>query len=414
MSAPISTLEAPRSDAVLSAWCGALCRWRRSGLMLGALILAGCSTAPRIPYTAADETAEVILNMADVRVFADVPAPQFRQVVCANLNLFAAPGHAATPTYLALSGGGADGAYGAGVLSGWTASGTRPEFTIVSGVSTGAMIAPFAFLGPSYDGALSQLYTSGVAESLFASPRPLDMLFGSGLFGNQRLRELVAQYVDQPTLARIAFEYAKGRCLAVATTDLDAQRVVVWNIGRIASYGSPAALDLFRDVLTASASSPVIFPPVFIDAQVNGRAIQEMHVDGAVTAPVFTLPAAFLLSNARPEGKLQLTVYVLINSDIDPAFRVVPNRTADIAGQTVSTMIKDRFQSVIFRTYEFAQENRLGFNLTYIDEAGLDCGVGFDTACMRRLYEYGFEKARSGRFWQTEPPSPGRHVVAQR
>jgi len=99
MSAPISTLEAPRSDAVLSAWCGALCRWRRSGLMLGALILAGCSTAPRIPYTAADETAAVILNMADVRVFADVPAPQFRQVVCANLNLFAAPGHAATPTW---------------------------------------------------------------------------------------------------------------------------------------------------------------------------------------------------------------------------------------------------------------------------------------------------------------------------
>ena len=111
---------------------------------------------------------------------------------------------------------------------------------------------------------------------------------------------------------------------------------------------------------------------------------------------------------------MQLNVYILINSDIDPAFRVVPNRTADIAGQTVSTMIKDRFQSVIFRTYEFAQENRLGFNLTYIDEAGLDCGVGFDTACMRRLYEYSFEKARSGRFWQTEPPSPGRHVVAQR
>jgi patatin-like phospholipase len=276
------------------------------------------------------------------------------------------------------------------------------------------MIAPFAFLGPSYDGVLRQLYTSGVAESLVASPRPLDMLFGSGLFGNQRLRELVAQYVDQPMLARIASEYAKGRCLAVATTDLDAQRVVVWNMGRIASYGSPAALDLFRDVLIASASSPIIFPPVFIGVEANGRTIQEMHVDGAVTAPVFTLPVAFLLSNAQPEGRLQLNLYVLINSDIDPDFRVVPNRTADIAGKTVSTMIKDRFRSVIFRTYEFAQENRLGFNLTYIDEAGLDCGVEFDTACMRRLYQYGYQKPLSGHFWQTSPPSPTPRIAAQR
>ena len=399
--------------AILRAWQCVLRESRWPALMIGALIVAGCSTAARIPYTAA-ETAAVIPNMADVRIFADVPAPQFRLAVCANLNLFAAPSHAATPTYLALSGGGADGAYGAGVLNGWTDSGTRAEFTIVSGVSTGAMIAPFAFLGPSYDGVLRQLYTSGVAESLVASPRPLGMLFGSGLFGNQRLRELVAQYVDQPTLSRIASEYAKGRCLAVATTDLDAQRVVVWNMGRIASYGSPAALDLFRDVLIASASSPVIFPPVFIDAEANGRTIQEMHVDGAVTAPVFTLPAAFLLSNAQPEGRLQLNVYVLINSDIDPDFRVVPNRTADIAGKTVSTMIKDRFRSVIFRTYEFAQENRLGFNLTYIDEAGLDCGVEFDTACMRRLYQYGYQKALSGHFWQTSPPSPTPHIAAQR
>ena len=151
------------SDAALSAY-GALRRLRRPGLILGALIFGGCSTGPRIPYTAADQTAAVIPNMADVRVFADVPAARFRSALCPNLNF--AVGRAAAPTYLALSGGGADGAYGAGVLDGWTASGTRPEFTIVSGVSTGAMIAPFAFLGPSYDEMLRQLYASGVAESL--------------------------------------------------------------------------------------------------------------------------------------------------------------------------------------------------------------------------------------------------------
>jgi hypothetical protein len=385
----------------------------RSALILGALILAGCAAPPRIPYTAADQAAAVIPNMADVRVFADVPPAQFLKAICPSLKV--AVGSEAAPAYLALSGGGADGAYGAGVLNGWTASGTRPEFTVVSGVSTGALIAPFAFLGPSYDGVLRQLYTSGIAESLLASPRLESVLFGSGLFGSQPLRQLVARYVDRPMLARIAAEYAKGRCLAVVTTDLDAQRAVVWDLGRIASYGSRGALELFRDVLTASASTPVVFPPVLIGVEANGRAIQEMHVDGGVKAPVFTLPEAFLLSNARPERKLRLSIYVLINNHLDPDFRVVPDRNVDIAGQAVSAMIKGQTRSVIFRTYEFAQENGLGFNLTYLDQAApSDGGVGFDTAYMRRIYEYGYEKARSGRFWETAPPRPGPRVVAQR
>ena len=301
------------------------------------------------------------------------------------------------------------------MLNGWTELGTRREFAIVSGVSTGALIAPFAFLGPSYDDLLRQLYTSGVAASLLNAPRLQSVLFGSGVFGNQPLRKLVAQYVDGPMLARIAAEYARGRCLAVVTTDLDAQRAVVWDMGRIASYGSPAALELFRDVLTASASVPVVFPPVLIDVVANGRTIQEMHVDGAVTWPVFTLPAAFLLSHARPERRLSLDVYILINNEIDPDFRVVPDRNVDIAGRAVSTMIKDQTRSVIFRTYEFAQENGLRFNLSYIDATGLpDGGPGFDTAYMRRLYDYGYQKARSGRSWQTEPPSPSPSIVARR
>src|SRR4051812_22976359 len=198
--------------------------------------------------------------MPDVHAFADVPPANFMRAVCPNLGVAAS--RAAAPAYLALSGGGADGAYGAGVLNGWTESGTRPEFTIVSGVSTGALIAPFAFLGPAYDGLLRRLYTSGVAGSLLSAPRLEPILFGSGVFGSQPLRQLVAQHIDGPMLARIAAEYAKGWCLAVVTTDLDVQRAVAWDMGRIASCGSPAALELFREVLTASASVPVVFPPV--------------------------------------------------------------------------------------------------------------------------------------------------------
>ncbi len=141
-------------------------------------------------------------------------------------------------------------------------------------------------------------------------------------------------------LARIAAEYAKGRCLAVVTTDLDAQRAVVWDMGRIASYGSPAALKLFRDVLIASAAVPVVFPPVFIDAEANGRTFREMLVDGGLTAPVFTLPEAFLLSNVRPKRRVPLDIYVLINDEIYPEFEVVPESTVAIAGRAVSAMLK--------------------------------------------------------------------------
>ena len=231
--------------------------------------------------------------MPDVRVFADVPPANFMKAVCPNLG--PAASRAAAPAYLALSGGGADGAYGAGVLNGWTESGTRPEFTIVSGVSTGALIAPFAFLGPAYDGVLRHLYTSGVAESLLSMRLACSPCCSApGYSAVSPCASSSPSTSIGPMLARIAAEYAKGRCLAVVTTDLDAQRAVVWDMGRIASYGTPAALELFRDVLTASASVPVVFPPVLIDVAANGRTIQEMHVDGAVTWPVFTLPAAFL------------------------------------------------------------------------------------------------------------------------
>ncbi|WP_430642280.1 patatin-like phospholipase family protein [Afipia clevelandensis] len=205
-------------------------------------------------------------------------------------------------TYLALSGGGADGAYGAGVLNGWTASGTRPTFLIVSGVSTGALIAPFAFLGPQYDETLPDIYTSGVAASLIDTPNVLNALFGGGLSGNSRLRELVAQYVNQEMLVSVAAEYAKGRKLFIVTTNLDTQRTVIWDMGRIAKVGSPKALSLFRDVVAASASIPVVFSPMLIDAQANGKQFQEMHVDGGVTAPVLRSGGIFA-SEGKPRER---------------------------------------------------------------------------------------------------------------
>jgi predicted patatin/cPLA2 family phospholipase len=364
------------------------------------VIVAGCSLLPRTQYTAVDAASARILDLDDLRRYTDEPASAFAD----DIRLASRPG---PRNYLALSGGGVDGAYGAGVLNGWTASGTRPEFSIVSGVSTGALIAPFAFLGSSYDAKLRDAYTSGIAESLVDTPNILNVLFGSGLFGNARLRELVAHYVDQGMLDAIAAEHAKGRDLFIVTTNLDTQRAVMWDMGRIAAIRSPEAMSLFQDVTAASASIPVVFSPMLIDAEANGKRFQEMHVDGGVSAPILTLPEAFLLRSATLKHGLQLSIYILINDKVESEFQLVPNSTIDIAARASATVMKTQIRSVLYETYNFTRRNKLKFNLTYIDKDVPSSGsFGFRTSYMRALYQYGYDKAKTGKFWAKAPPSP--------
>ncbi len=331
-------------------------------LLVSALsfLVAGCASLPRTPYGVADAPSARVLDLTELRRYADEPAARFRQN--GQQAVLRGP-----PTYLALSGGGADGAYGAGILNGWTETGTRPSFSIVSGVSTGALIAPFAFLGPGHDATLRHLYTSGVAESLLDAPSPFNAIFGAGLFGNTRLRELVAKYIDADFVAAVATEYARGRLLLIVTTNLDSQRTAIWDMGRIASLRTPEALNLFRDVVAASASLPVVFPPMLVNAEANGRQFQEMHVDGGVTAPVLTLPEAFLLRDARlaksgdKTGDLQL--YILINNKIEPEFQLVANSTIEIAARSSSTIVKTQTRSDPLQHLGFPRRNKFGNDL---------------------------------------------------
>ncbi len=337
-----------------------------------------------------------MLDVTDLRRYTDEPASTFDRRV----------NRAGPLNYLALSGGGAGGAYGAGVLNGWSAAGTRPEFSTVSGVSTGALIAPFAFLGPAYDATLRDIYTSGIAGSLLDSPNILNVFFGSGLFGNTRLRELIARYVDQDILAAIAAAHARGRRLFIVTTNLDTQRTVIWDMGRIASIGSSEALSLFRDVMAASASAPMIFPPMLIDAAAHGNRFQEMHVDGGVTAPVLTLPEAFLLRNATLTRGPHTNIYILINNKLEREFLLVPSSTVDIAVRASASATKTLTRSILYETYDFARRNNFGFNLTYVGrDTPLSSSSGFETNEMRALYQYGYDKARAGELWAKAPPA---------
>jgi len=367
-------------------------------LSLCIALLGSCASTPRAPFTEVDEMAAVAPGTHNIRYLADAPA-----------NTYKGARHAIVQQgrpfiYLALSGGGGGGAYGAGILNGWTQSGARPEFTTVSGVSTGALIAPFAFLGPDYDERLKQIYTSGEAENLIGQPNPLGPIFGAGLFDSGRLRELVEHYLDDDIINAIARQDKKGRRLLVVTTDLDAQRAVIWDMGAIAAIGGPKAFKLFRDVLAASASVPVVFAPQLIDVEVNDRIFQEMHVDGTVSTPVYTLPDAILFGGKTiVSHSPRPAMYVIVNARLDPGFEIVPNQVEAIAAHSFTTMNRIATKAVLAETYNAANREGFGFHLTYFGKDLVDSGgTGFETDAMRRFYDYGYEKGHTGSFWVTK------------
>ncbi|MCL6634858.1 MAG: patatin-like phospholipase family protein [Peptococcaceae bacterium] len=185
---------------------------------------------------------------------------------------------------LALSGGASGGAFGAGALVGLTRSGRRPDFAIVTGVSTGALIAPLAFLGSEWDERLADAYVGGHAADLL-SIRGFAGALGTGLFKGEGLEALIAPIIDERLMDAVAAEHARGRRLLIATTNLDSQKATIWDMGAIASRGGEAALKLFREVMLASASVPGLFPPRLFDVEAGGERFQEMHVDGGVAAP---------------------------------------------------------------------------------------------------------------------------------
>ena len=376
------------------------------------MAIAGCGTVTRIPYTQQEQAEAVIPGIPGARLWADNPAiATGRRSVVSRVPV-------KQPTVLALSGGGADGAFGAGLLTGWSARGTRPQFTFVTGASAGALIAPFAFLGPAHDDTLRSVFASGEMANLLQS-EGLGGLFGAGLFKTAPLRELIARHVDAGLLAAIAQEYRAGRRLYVVTTNLDAQRTAIWDMGKIAASGEPGALDLFRNVLTASASIPGVFSPVLIDVEAQGRHFAEMHVDGGVTTNVLILPEAVLVSgtpvfppDARPK------VYIVMNGKLSPDFEVVTASTLPIVTRSFETSVRANTRNTLLASYQFAKGRNWEFNLTSVDpDYPKPNSIGFDQAYMQQLFDYGYQRGRAGILWRSTPtefklPLPSRPRVA--
>jgi len=304
--------------------------------------------------------------------------------------------------FLAISGGGDNGAFGAGLLNGWTKAGTRPVFKLVTGVSTGALIAPFAFLGSSYDDRLKALYT-GISMHDVAKERSiLSVLYSDAMADNTPLTKLVRKSVTQDMLDAIATEHDKGRILLVATTNLDVRRPVIWNVTKIAATRRPGALDLVQKILIASAAIPGTFPPVMIDVEVNGRSYQEMHVDGGTASQVFVYPAAIRLHEIAAR---QRSLYIIRNARLDPEWAQVERRTLPIAFRAITTLIHNQGLGDLYRIYAITQRDKIDYNLAYIPASFQAAhATDFDTSYMRALFAVGEELAEKGLQWSKRPP----------
>jgi patatin-like phospholipase len=310
---------------------------------------------------------------------------------------------------LAVSGGGENGAFGAGLLCGWSAHGTRPVFELVTGVSTGALIAPFAYLGSSYDPQLRAVYTELTPNKVLLKRSITAALFDDALTDNSPLFATISGYLNEAMLAAIAKSYDDGRLILVGTSDLDAQQPVIWNIGAIARSGHPRALKTIRTILLASAAIPGAFPPTLFDVTLDGVAYQEMHVDGGAFAQAFLYPAGVTRQRRErmADGRLvaPATAYVIRNGRLDPEWATTERRTLGIAARAISTMISASGLNDVIRIYNRTQRDGIGFNLAFIgSDFDRKLPEPFDQDYMRALFDYGYQRAARGYDWAKIPP----------
>lgn len=369
-------------------------------------LVAGCSAVPeRNGVPAGRENDAKIAGIPNARITGMMTEFQINDVLVKVLAQQRAAGIAddADVNMLALSGGGGNGAFGAGLLNGWSAEGSRPEFTIVTAISTGALMAPFVFLGSEYDPNLKTLFTTTDTSSIIVKRSKLAAMRSDALSDSTPLQELVASYIDQALLDRIAAEHGRGRRLLVGTTNLDAGRGVIWDMGEIAASRLPDALQLFHDILVASASIPVAFPPVYIDVMVDGTRYSEMHVDGGIAAQAFILPAWMNVGRRSQEEGLDRhrKLYVIRNGSLQAHSAVVQPRINAIAGRSIGMLIKQQGIGDLIRIYSTAQLDELDFNLAFIPAEIEDDSVEpFDPVYMKKLFDLGYNLAVTGYPWR--------------
>lgn len=375
---------------------------------------AGCATlVPRdvVPERLADEAE--LASMPNIRVWGDGASKNLAALLGAKSPSSEARAETRRRSFrksayfdiIAISGGADNGAFGAGLLVGWSDAGTRPNFDLVTGISTGALTAPFVYLGPSRNAELKEIFTKYTRNDIY-DPGLKPLLIGSGLVDSSPLENLIAHYVDDHFLRDVARERKRGRVLLVGTTNLDAERPVLWDMGRIAMSGHPQALNLFRKVLLASASIPGAFPPVQIKVRAEGRTYEELHVDGGVTQQVFVTPPSIAIHGVDPAiTKSPKRLFIIRNGKISPEWEAVEAGIFSISGRSVTTLIKNQGIGDLYRIYAMAQADGADFNLAAIPPTfNLKSAKPFEQTYMQALYDEGYHSGRRGYRWMKAPP----------
>jgi predicted acylesterase/phospholipase RssA len=362
-------------------------------ILFTALMLQGCAhTAIREPTSSQGDAPNAIRTLGPDQRFSTLTSQSVARRVRAQR-----PGQPVN--ILALSGGGADGAFGAGALVGLTRSALRPQFSVVTGVSTGALIAPYAFLGSDWDDQLVEVYTSGRAEHLLHS-RGLGVLFGSSVYSGTPLKELVERYATDALIQAVAREASTGRLLLVATTDVSTGEPVIWDLGSIAINGGAGARALFRDVLVASASVPGLFPPVVIRVQEQHAVYNEVHVDGTIAVPFF-VPLAFLApTQDASDPSRDTAVYVIVDGRLSEQPAAIRLRARSILSRSVSAGLDHMLRTSLELTATDAELQGAQFQFAAIPVAYPQLNsFDFRTPTMRSLFQFGYKCARAGRLW---------------
>jgi hypothetical protein len=380
-------------------------------------ITVGCSSVPRQAEPPGSAGTASIAGFTDIRYMVFTHPEAVRTMLKEAYAEETADCYEVQPdgtrvyNYLAVSGGGSDGAFGAGLLNGWTKVGGRPKFKVVTGVSTGALIAPFAFLGSKYDETLKKAYTTVDQSRVFVVHSLLSILWQESLTDTAPLREMVASFIDDKVLADIAIEHAKGRRLLVASTNLDAEEPVVWDLGAIASSNAKNKLQLFRSILVASAAIPAVFPPVMFEVEVDGKKYDEMHVDGGVFFQSFSIGSIIdlpsTIKNAHPEytGKFTQRLYVIRNGRITPDPKQVERGLSSIAVRAIGSMFKVSGINDLWRLYLSTIHDEIEFRYIAIPlEYEGTTEQQFNEAEMINQYKYGEKLASQGIPWMTTPP----------
>jgi|SRR5665213_1045334 len=397
-------------------------RMALTGLIGASLFLtAGCATiSPRNVLPEASASQIELEGFHDIRFWGDASERDIQDVMMAasarSESRLPLPSERRqqTANFLAISGGAGDGAFGAGLLVGWSDAETRPAFDLVTGVSSGALIAPFAFLGREYDVQLREIFTKYARKDIFTY-NVSGLLDGAALADDTPLANLISKYVDAAFLQEIARERAKGRILLIGTTNLDTQRPVLWDMGRIAMSSNHDALALFRKILLASATLPGIFPPVRIQVRLEGKDYDELHVDGGVTRQVFIAPSiSSYVAHGRRTGRLATKprLYVIRNGKIDPEWQPVRENMLSITQRSIATLIKNQGIGDLYRIYSITKQDGIDFNLASIPSDFSDTSdEPFDQRYMIALFERGYDLGKHTYQWAKVPP--GMDMTAQ-